>query len=141
MVVARAWLVQYDHEQTWLGLNTPPKSPRDSAWGNIESGWATAWETRPASPEVRAAVTSAALAARDNQTAPQATFTTEEEEDWGGPSVIENMDYDSAFNTKVCDTQNTHTHISVVCFNVDATTGPTQLEEVNLTYMTKTQDI
>ena len=79
--VAQAWLVQYEHERSRLGLNTPPSSPRDSAWGNFESGWATTWDTPPASPEVRAAVAAAALIARDNQTAPQATSITEEE-DW-----------------------------------------------------------
>ena len=51
------------------------------------------------------------------------------------------MDYDCAFHTEVCDTQNTRTHIYDEFFNVDAITGPTQLEEANLTYMTKAQAI
>ena len=51
------------------------------------------------------------------------------------------MDYDSAFNTEVRDTQNTHTRICDVSLNVDVTTGPTQFEEANLTHMTKAQAI
>ena len=78
--VAQAWLCQYGHERTRLGLNTPPPSPPDSAWGDFESGWATTWDTPPSSPEVRASVAAAALIARDNQIAPQATYTTEEED-------------------------------------------------------------
>ena len=51
------------------------------------------------------------------------------------------MDYDSAFNTEVCDTQNTSTHICDVCFNFDVITDPTQIEEASMTYMTKAQAI
>ena len=41
----------------------------------------------------------------------------------------------------MCDTQNTNTHTYAIRFNVDIATGPTQLEEANLTYMTKSQAI
>ena len=91
--VVQAWLGQYEYERTRRGLNTPPLSPQDSAWGNFESGWATTWDTPPASPEVRAAAAAVALVARDIQTAPQATSTAGEK-DWSAPSVIENMDYE-----------------------------------------------
>ena len=92
----------------------------------------------PASLEVWTAA--AAAAARDNQTATQATTSTEEE-DFGTPTFIENMDYDSAFNTEVCDSQNTYTHICDVCNNVDITTGPSQLKDANITYTTKVKAI
>ena len=52
-----------------------------------------------------------------------------------------NPDTESAFTTEVCDKSNTYTNICSVCFNVDVTTGPTQLEEASLTYMSKVQAI
>ena len=113
----------------------------DIAWDNADgSGCATTWDTPPASPEVRATVAAAALVAWDNQTAPQVTSTMEEVE-WGAPSVIQNMEYDSDFYTEVCDVQNTRTHICDVCFNDDVITGFAQLKEANFTYITKAQAI
>ena len=88
---------QYEHERSRLDLDTPPQSPRDSTWGNFDgSGWATTWDTPPTSPEIRAAIAAALLVARGNQTAPQATSTTEEE-DWNVSTFFENMDYDPQF--------------------------------------------
>ena len=58
-----------------------------------------------------------------------------------GPTFIENTDYDSAFRTEDCYSQNFRTNICDVCFNVDVITGPTQLEEANITYVTKTQAV
>ena len=47
----------------------------------------------------------------------------------------------SLFTTEVGDTSNTYINICCVCFNVDVTTGTTQLEEANLNYLSKVQAI
>ena len=64
--------------------------------------------------------------ARSNQASPIP------EEDRAVSILIDNMDYDSAFTTEVCDTQNIHTNIYNVCCNPDVATGPMQLEEANV---------
>ena len=81
------------------------------------------------------------MVARDNKTAPHATSTAEEEEDSTVPTFVENMDYDSAFNTEMCDSENTYTNICDLCNNVKLTTGPTQLEESDMTLMKMAQAI
>ena len=88
--------------------------------------------TLPTPPEVREAV---AAVTRSNQASP--TW----EEDWTVPTLIEDMDCDSTFTTEVCDTQNINTNICDICCNFDDTAGTTQLEEANLTYMSKVQAI
>ena len=85
--------------------------------------------------EVRAAVTAAAEVARLNQNISTA------QTDSRGASGYANPETESGFATEVCDISNTYTNICSVCFNVDVTTGPTQLEEANLTYMSKVQAI
>ena len=88
---------------------------------------------------VKGRVAAAAAVLGSNQITSQVAAISEE--DWGAPSVVDNSDHESAFTTEVYDTQNTRTHICDVCFNVDVSTGPSQLEEANLAYITKAQDI
>ena len=84
---------------------------------------------------MRAAVTAAAEIARSNQN------TSDAHNDSGDASGSAHPKNESAFTTEVCDTSKTYTNICSVCFNADVTTGLTQLEEANLTYMSKMQTI
>ena len=93
----------------------------------------------PTPPEIRTAVAAAASVARENQVVSQVASTPAE--DWGAPDVPDDFDHESAFTAEVVNIQNTSTHLCDVCFNVDVITGPTQLQEANMTYMTKAQAI
>ena len=92
-------------------------------------------ETPTRAAEVRAAVTAEAGVARLNQS----ISTTET--DSGDAIGSVNPDSEYVFTTEVCDTLNMYTNICNVCFNVDITTGPTKLEEADLTYMSMVQAI
>ena len=78
----------------------------------------------------------AAAVARENQAVSQVASTPAEDSD-----VPDNFDHESVFTAEVIDTHNTYTKISDVCFNVDAMTGPSQLEEADMVYMTKAQAV
>ena len=81
----------------------------------------------------------AAAAAVEETRANQSISTIETDSgDTNGPA---NPNTESAFTTEVCGTSNAYTNKCSVCFNVDVTTGPTQLEEANLTYMSMIQAI
>ena len=84
---------------------------------------------------MRAAVTAVAKVERFNQA------IAASEPDSGETNGTANLDTESAFTTEVCDTSNIHTNMGSVCCNIDVTTGPTQLEEANLTYISKVQAI
>ena len=142
--IAQAWLAQYMDERSRLGLDTPPTSPPPrSISGDGRSGWGTNedWGGGGVStpPEIRAAVSAAAAVTRATQAASQVSSSIAE--DWGVPSPPDETDHESAFTTVVLGTQNTYTNVCNVCNNVDITTGPTQLEEANMTYMRKAQAI
>ena len=77
--------------------------------------------------------------ARENQVASQVASIPAK--DWGAPDVPDDFDHESASTVEVVNTHNTYTNIYDVCFNVEVVTGPTQLEEANMAYMTKTQAI
>ena len=62
-------------------------------------------------------------------------------EDWGAPRAADESHHEVAFTAEVSDIHNTYTNICDVYDNVDITTGPTQLEEANMIYMTKAQAI
>ena len=111
-----------------MGLDAPPESPpllprSDGSWSGLSSGWRTNadWVAPPTPLEVRAEVPAAAAVGRTNQAAYQTASTPEK--DWTILTFIDNMDYDSEFNNQVCDTQNNHTNICDVCFNVDVYYG------------------
>ena len=84
---------------------------------------------------MRAAVTAAAEVTRANQTIATSQPGAGNNNGAGKP------DTDSAFVSELYDKSNTYINICGVCFNVDVTTGPTQLEEANLTFMSKVQAI
>ena len=67
--------------------------------------------------------------------------TSNAQTDSGDDRGSANPDTEFAITAEVCDTSNTYTNLCSVCFNFDVTTGPIQLEEGNLTYMSKVQAI
>ena len=84
---------------------------------------------------MRSAVTAAAEVAIANQS------ISTIEKDSGDSNGTANPDTESAFATEVCDTSNLYTNICSVCCNDYDIAGPTQLEEANLTYISKVQAI
>ena len=84
---------------------------------------------------MREAVAAAAEMARANQSTANSGTSSGNTNESASPGT------ESVFTTEACYTSRTYTNIYSVCFNVDVTTGPNQLEEANLTFMSKLQAI